>query len=239
MLTVNSDLELFKRADRFVLGVLSLSLIANITLGFLLHRTRRNASDMRPIISRGLSSSEMTELTQGSVPSIGRSDAPVAIVMFSDFQCPFCRRFASTLAQIGDKERNSVKIVFRQFPLSRHPEARQDAELATCAMRQSPQAFWDVYNYFYSRPNQNPATTLEATQFLQTRPGIQIDALHHCLDNHQSAVDVDHDLQLAKKFGVDATPTIFINGNRYIGFNGAPDTLNSIIDEQTRIKTSN
>lgn len=82
------------------------------------------------------------------VASLGPSDARVTLVVFSDFQCPYCSRLASRLKEITAHEKQ-VRILFRNMPLDRHPWARPAAEVAACVQMQDTAAFWQVHDYLF------------------------------------------------------------------------------------------
>jgi hypothetical protein len=84
----------------------------------------------------------MAQLAQNRGSSKGDDHAPVTIVEFSDFECPYCRRFAGLLDEVWPEERDSVRVVFHHMPLSMHPWARAAAEGAACAQLQTSDAFW-------------------------------------------------------------------------------------------------
>ncbi|MBZ5728825.1 MAG: DsbA family protein [Acidobacteriia bacterium] len=86
-------------------------------------------------------------LTRGSFPARGKEDAPVTIAVFSDFQCPYCARFADMLKDVLPDER--VRLVFRHLPLPMHPWARPAAEAAACAQEQGNGHFWSLHDFIF------------------------------------------------------------------------------------------
>ncbi len=106
-------------------------------------------------------------LMAGLVPNKGASKgldhAPVTIVEFSDFECPFCRRFADLMKQVLPAEKNQVRIVFHHFPLSMHPWARAAAEGAACARLQSSEAFWAMHDQLFQHQQEINANNVKQT----------------------------------------------------------------------------
>src|ERR1039457_5183526 len=88
-------------------------------------------------------------LTQGPSATRGPANAPVTIVEFSDFQCPFCGKFARILDEALSSEGKDVRVVFQHMPLSMHPWARMAAEAAGCAQLQSNEAFWSLHDRIF------------------------------------------------------------------------------------------
>ena len=83
-------------------------------------------------------------------PTRGDAKAPVTIVEFSDFQCPFCKRFASFFDTLPDAEKSKVRLIYKQTPLPMHRWAKQAAELAQCAAQRSDDVFWRVHDFFFA-----------------------------------------------------------------------------------------
>lgn len=103
------------------------------------------------------------EVMAGLIPNRGASEgsenAAVTIVEFSDFECPFCRRFAETLGQLSPGEKKDLRVVFHHMPLSGHPWARAAAEGAACAQLQGADAFWSLHDQLFGHQTElNQAT---------------------------------------------------------------------------------
>lgn len=153
-------------------------------------------------------------------PYLGPEDAPVTIIEFSDYQCPFCERFFDeTLPQLKQQYEGQVKFVYRDFPLrSIHPWAQKAAEAAECADDQGK--FWPYHDLIFQ--NQD---ALNSTLQSQGLTGVQ-DSLKtfaadlsldtatfdDCLDSGKYTSEVDKDLQDGQAAGVTGTPGFFING---------------------------
>jgi len=142
-------------------------------------------------------------------PALGPEDAPVLIVEFSDYQCPFCARVASeTLPQILEAYEGKIRLVFRDFPLtSMHSNAQKAAEAAECADDQGQ--FWAYHDILFQ--NQQ-ALDIDSLKEYAQELGLDTDAFNECLDSGQYTPEVENDLAQGQSYGVTATPTFFING---------------------------
>lgn len=152
-------------------------------------------------------------------PFRGRADAPVTIVEFSDFQCPYCSRANQTVDQVLEKHKNDVKLVFMNFPLSFHPWAVPAAIAAQCAFVESPEAFWALHDaYFRDQKALTAENLMEKTKGYLAGSGLDMKRWSSCVDDSASeahktaAATIDADLALGQKHGVDGTPGFFING---------------------------
>ncbi len=156
-------------------------------------------------------------LTQGAAATRGPDDAVVTIVEFSDFQCPFCRKFAQTLDEAlsggGGKD---VRVVFHHMPLSMHSWARMAAQGAGCAQLQSSEAFWSIHDQLFQNQEKLTAENIkeQITEFAKNTKGIDGKAFQQCMDNGMSLGLVLKDMNLAESNKVNATPTLFINGQK-------------------------
>jgi protein-disulfide isomerase len=146
-------------------------------------------------------------------PSRGPATAPVTIVEFSDYQCPYCARAYGTLNQVRAKYPTQVRIVFRDFPLPIHREAPKAAEAAHCAGDQSK--FWEMHDVLF----ENPSDLTEPALLKHART-LKLDeaAFSQCLSSGKHAGKWQKDLEVGREYGVSGTPAFFING-RFV--NGA------------------
>jgi protein-disulfide isomerase len=164
--------------------------------------------------------------------SFGPADAPVSIVLFSDFQCPFCSELAKTLrTELPKKYGAKVRVIFKDFPLTtRHPWARAAAESAHCLGDQKPLAFWAFHDWIFEHQNEvNPANLREKTLAIAKQQSLDEAKVASCLDNHSSAAEIDKSIALARELQVQQTPTFFVNGRTETG--ALPwDRLSSLLD---------
>jgi len=138
----------------------------------------------------------------------GNPDAPVTIVEFSDYQCPFCKKSESTLNDLLTKYGSRVKLAYMDFPLREmHPQASKAAEAARCAGEQGK--FWEYHDVLYK--NQ---TKLNGAELLTYARTLNLDekSFQSCLDSGKFKSKVEADLEQGQKVGVAGTPGFFING---------------------------
>lgn len=149
---------------------------------------------------------------------LGQKDAPVTIVEFSDYQCPFCERFwTDTLPQIKSEYINTGKarLVFRDFPLSFHPNAQKAAEAAECAGEQGGDA---VYFKMHDKIFENQqALDVASLKTYAQQLGLKTADFNKCLDNGKMASEISKDATEGGSYGVQGTPAFFINGRLVSG----------------------
>ncbi len=146
--------------------------------------------------------------TKGA-PYIGNENAPVTIVEFSDFECPYCASANKTLAQLREKYADKIKIVYKHFPLSFHPNAQQAAEASMCAFAQSNEYFWQLHDaMFASQRNLSLGVIKDKAKSLE----LDYQAFNKCLDSDQYLSVVEHDISEGESTGVSSTPAFYING---------------------------
>ena len=169
--------------------------------------------------------------TDGS-PSKGPKEAPVTIVEFSDFQCPFCLRLTQTLRDVATKYGDKVRLVYRQFPLSQiHPFAEKAAEASLCAADQNQ--FWGMHDLMFETQSQLKVEDLKAKA-----AKLKLDAgvFDSCLDSGKYSDRVKQDQREGFTLGVAATPAFFINGRFLSGALPLAD-ISKIIDEEIFLRT--
>ncbi|WHZ17295.1 MAG: hypothetical protein OJF52_004147 [Nitrospira sp.] len=145
-------------------------------------------------------------------PSTGSADAPVTIVEFSDFQCPYCKRSAAMIKKILRVYGEKVRFVYRDYPAPNHVHAKQAAEAAQCAAAQGK--FWAYHDLLFE--HQQGSSGWDFNRLAQ-QASMDMPAFSHCLDTHEYASEVEGDLRDALNVGVTSTPTFFINGRPLIG----------------------
>ena len=147
-------------------------------------------------------------------PSIGPEDAPITIVEFSDYQCPYCVRWYQEVhKRLLEAYKGKIRFVYRDFPLySIHPEAQAAAEAADCAGEQN--AYWQYHDALFSQKN-----GLGNAAYLQyaSELGLDADQFGKCVSERRYKAEVDADFKFATSSGVSSTPTFFVNGLAVIG----------------------
>jgi len=167
------------------------------------------------------------DIDVSSSPASGPADAPVTIVEFSDFECPYCEVFAQTMQQVKDEYGSRVRVVFRQFPLNIHPNAPKAAEASLCAHEQ--EKFWEMHDLMFEQQRQLDITSLVA---MAERLDLDVPEFEACLDSGKFAEQIEEDMQAATRLGVDGTPAVFINGMPMVGGAVGYEALVEIIEEE-------
>jgi protein-disulfide isomerase len=170
------------------------------------------------------------QVTTAGRPAKGGAKAPVTIVVFSDYQCPFSRQAEDVLDEVGRTYGDKVRLVFRDFPLPIHPHARAAAEAAGCANAQGK--FWEYHAKLFA--NQN-ALGGEKLKDYAKEVGLDAAKFEQCLAERPYASTVDEDLKEAAKLGVNATPAFYINGRALTGVQPL-ERFKEAIDEELGAK---
>jgi protein-disulfide isomerase len=141
-------------------------------------------------------------------PARGPADAPVAVVIFSDFQCPYCSRAVAALDKVVETYGPKVRVVFRDFPLEFHPHASKAAEAGKCAAEQGK--FWALHDRMFAKQDDLGVESLKV--HARTIAGLDGAAFDACLTSGKMAGQVAADLAAGQAAGVSGTPAFFING---------------------------
>jgi protein-disulfide isomerase len=161
--------------------------------------------------------------------SRGAEGAPVTIVEFADFQCPYCARMVPVMQQVLASYPKQVRVVYRNLPLSGiHPDAAKAAEAGACARAQGK--FWEMHDaMFADQASLNP----DALKGKAVRVGLDAAEFANCLDSGKAAADVARDVQAAEDQGIAGVPAFFVNG-RYLNGAMAYDEIAAVIDDELR-----
>jgi protein-disulfide isomerase len=159
-------------------------------------------------------------------PSKGAENAPVTIVEFSDFQCPYCQRQEEALHKILAEYPGRVRLVFRDFPLDIHPNAQKAAQAAACADDQGK--FWPMHDKLFENQGALEADKLKAYARQAGLDGKQFDT---CLDKDATKERVEKSLMEGEHAGVDGTPALFVNGRLLSGATSYEDLKSAVDDE--------
>jgi protein-disulfide isomerase len=164
-------------------------------------------------------------------PSRGPADAPITLIEFSDFECPFCVRVLPTLDQIEETYGDQVRIVYRQFPLTGiHPNAQLAAEASLCADAQGK--FWEMHDAIFEVRGKAGAEELKA---MAANLGLDSEIFDGCLDSREFRDRVLEDIEAGRQAGVTGTPALFINGRFLSGAQPFNVVSRLIDDELTRV----
>lgn len=198
--------------------------LAGLAVGWLAFRTSDGATGDRPAVASGVDIVEGVDVSHD--PVLGPTDAPVTIVEFSDFECPFCSRFARETApalrrQYGD----DIRWIFVNYPLqSIHPNAYEAALAGECAAEQ--QRFWPFYDALFSGRFQ-----LTRSDYARAAAEVGLDEgrFEACYENADHAAEVALDIKEGQKFYILGTPTFYVNGKRMEGAQ-RPEAFAAVID---------
>jgi len=159
----------------------------------------------------------------------GDEEAPLKIVVFSDFECPYCKRFAEIVQQLTPEERSQLQIIYRQLPLNIHPWARDAAALSTCVALQDKEAFWKLHDFLFAHQEELSKDTLQSKvlDFLSHETSVDAKAVSGCLNQKSFEDRLHQDEQLAIDMGITSTPSVFLNGRR-ISVRSIDDLRNAI-----------
>jgi protein-disulfide isomerase len=145
-------------------------------------------------------------------PELGPADAPVTIVEFTDFQCPFCKRSEDTVKQLRAHYGDKIRIVHMDFPLSFHSHAMDAARAARCANEQGK--FWQYRDALFADQSKLAPADLKATA---KQLGLTMSQFDSCFDKAKYQSEIQADLAQGNKLGVDGTPAFFIDGRSLVG----------------------
>jgi protein-disulfide isomerase len=159
-------------------------------------------------------------------PAQGPANAPIELVEFSDFQCPFCYRAHPTVKQVMDTYSGKVRFVYRNYPLPNHPNARPAAEAAQCANEQGQ--FWPYHDRLFADQSKLSDADLKASA---AALGLDAGRFNACVDSHKYQARVEADTKAGNDAGVNGTPAFFINGRLLSGAQPF-DEFKKIIDEE-------
>src|SRR5262245_6018545 len=155
----------------------------------------------------------LVEVSIDGAPIRGAADAPVTVVEFSDFECPFCKQTHPTLKQLLERYPGKVRLAYRDFPLdSIHPQARRAAEAARCAQEQGK--FWEYHDVLFT---QSPQLAPEDLRRYAAQMGLDVTKFDGCLSTGVHKAAVQRDLDEGNRLGITGTPAFFINGRTLSG----------------------
>ena len=157
------------------------------------------------------------------LPVRGEADARVVILLFSDFECPFCAGVEPVLSDVRQAFPKDVQVIFKHNPLPIHPRAPLAHEAAVEAGRQG--RFWEMHDLLFA--NQKRLDEPQLIEYAQ-RLNLDMPAFRAALTDRRHRAVVDRDLAEARALGLNATPTLFVNGQRLVGVPPAPQ-LNAFI----------
>ncbi len=162
----------------------------------------------------------------GNAPARGPKNAPLTVVLFSDFQCPFCGRVEPSLTELEKAYPGKVRVAWKNFPLSFHNNAKPAAEAAMAANEQGK--FWEMHDILFKNQQNLDAASLEK---YAKEIGLDMTKFKAAIDSHKFAAQIEADTKQGSSLGVQGTPASFLNGHF---INGAQpfDAFKKIADDE-------
>jgi len=163
----------------------------------------------------------------------GPMNAPITIVEFSDFECPYCGGVENTLRQLQSKYPTQIRLAYRDFPFDFHPRAEPAAEASRCALAQGK--YWPYHDLLFDNQQH-----LESSDLSKYAVRLDMDAkkFDECIAHKTYTSDIQHDLDEGQKLGISGTPAFFINGMVLNGAIHLEDFARLIDRELERIKSA-
>ena len=174
------------------------------------------------------------KIEEGDSPAIGPKDAPITVIEFTDYQCPFCGRSRPTVNQILEEYKGKVRYVLRDFPLSFHQDSEKAHEAAHCAGEQGK--YWDMNKKLFS---DQQAIKMDDLKKYAADLKLNTTKFNECLDSGKFADKVRQNQEYGEQVGVNGTPAFFVNGRMISGarpfeFRKLPVALRNKLWRQTR-----
>lgn len=172
-------------------------------------------------------------------PSRGPEGAPVTVVLFSDFQCPYCASFSQMVEQYQKDNPDKIRLVFRNNPLPMHKWAKDAARAGICVARQNPDAFWQFQEFLFLKQKETTTDNLQEriNEFLQTALGVSTAKYLECMSGPYPETRLNRDVDEATAYHIHSTPTLFINGRRHGGF-GSVEEFSGLVDASIHATTA-
>ncbi|MEO1300384.1 MAG: thioredoxin domain-containing protein, partial [Cyanobacteria bacterium J06636_16] len=174
----------------------------------------------------GGTKAERVNIAIGKAPTRGPKRAPVTIVVFSDFQCPYCSRAQKTLDTLAKSYKGKIRFVFKHNPLPFHEQAKPAALAALAAHSQGK--FWEYHDLLFN--NQRALSTSDLERYAR-QVGLDLKRFRKDMHSDRIRAVLDNDRQQASKVGARGTPTFFINGRILTGAQ-AVEKFKEMIDQE-------
>jgi protein-disulfide isomerase len=174
---------------------------------------------------------KVVDLPVGKSAIRGPADAPVTMVEFSDFQCPFCSRATPLIDQVMQAYPKELKFVYKEFPLPMHPNAMPASKAAVAAQRQGK--YWEMHDKLFA--NQQALQPDNFKQYAQEL-GLDVAKFEQDMNSPEVQAQIAEDMALAKQAGVGGTPTLFVAGKRVQ--NRSLEGIKQMVDEALQQKKS-
>lgn len=210
MITVNpknepEDTMRIKRSNVRLIALILLAFAAGLGSGYALWGSQPAAAQPAADLQR-------LDVPIANNPSMGPETAPITLIEFSDFECPFCQKWQKEVwPQIQKAYSGKIRLVYRDFPLGGHPNAQSAAEAANCANEQGQ--FWAFHDKLLS----GKALGQETYQSYAAELKLDLTRFRECTSSRRFQAEVEADFQFGANLGINGTPTFFINGIPLVG----------------------
>ena len=182
------------------------------------------ADDVESQVVRRYRETEAVTIDVEDAPVLGPAEAPVTVVLFSDFECPHCRRASEIVEGLQQENPERIRLIYKHFPLDSHAMAMSAARAAVAAQAQGK--FWEFHDQVYQNQDDiGPGLYVRVATELQ----MDLDRFESERISQESATRVQRDKLEGQRIGVEATPTIFVNGRR---FQDGVESLEAWIEEE-------
>ncbi len=191
--------------------VSAIAAVIIVTLGFNLSGSETTGNT----IIKQQAAQKVVEVSEGGNSVLGDPNAPVTIIEFSDYECPYCGRFSqNTMPQLISEyiDTGKAKLIFRDFPLGFHKNAQKASEAAECAGDQGK--YYEMHDKIFE--NQQSITVNDLKNYAE-EIGLDVNEFNNCLDTDKHRDEVLQDFRDGQKAGVSGTPSFFINGKMLVG----------------------
>ncbi|MFZ1050056.1 MAG: thioredoxin domain-containing protein [Candidatus Sulfotelmatobacter sp.] len=167
-----------------------------------------------------------------NAPRLGPESAPVQIIEFADYECPYCQKVNEDLNRLREQFGNQVSVVYKDFPLPMHPLAPRAAEAAHCAGAQGK--FWEFHDALFQTKR------LQTSDLKQQARTLKLDTARfdQCLDGGEEIAVVKKDAQEGQRLGLQGTPSFFINGHFMSGAIGFMKLRDTVLQELGAVTTA-
>lgn len=161
----------------------------------------------------------------GSAPRLGSETAPVQIIEFADYECPYCQQVNGDITRLREQFGTKVSVVYKDFPLPMHPLAAKAAEAAHCAGDQGK--FWEYHDSLFETKRLQMSDLKEQAQKLN----LDMTKFSQCLESGEQTANVKKDSQEGRRLGLQGTPSFFINGHFMSGSIGYMKLRETVLEE--------
>ncbi|MFZ1131017.1 MAG: thioredoxin domain-containing protein [Terriglobales bacterium] len=167
-----------------------------------------------------------------NAPRLGPENAPVQIIEFADYECPYCQKVNEDLARLRDQFGSQVSVVYKDFPLPMHPLAAKASEAAHCAGAQGK--FWEYHDSLFQTKR------LQTSDLKQQATALKLDLakFDQCLESGEQVASVKKDANEGKRLGLQGTPSFFINGHFMSGAIGYMKLRDTVLQELGAVTTA-